>query len=203
MMGNTHVATGIATATLIVQPHDVPTLCATIIGGAVGGIICDIEVRSSPECRDALYARLITGAIVIVCLIVDWLNGSVLIHSILNITNLDLIIGLGFILFSMIKGRFSQHRTFTHSITFLLLMSIGITTISIEIAVPFIIGFVSHILLDLMNKMPVKIFYPFSKKGYCLYWCYASKTANKVILYISTFACVAEIAYFGWKIIAG
>ena len=81
MMDNTHVATGIATATLVVQPHDIPTFCATIVGGAVGGII-------------------------VVCLIIDWLNGSVLINSILNITNLNLIIGLGVILFSMIKGRF-------------------------------------------------------------------------------------------------
>ena len=154
MMDNTHVATGIAIATLVVQPHDIPTFCATIVGGAVGGII-------------------------VVCLIIDWLNGSVLINSILNITNLNLIIGLGVILFSIIKGRFSQHRTFTHSILFLLLMCFGIANFSVEIAMPFAIGFISHILLDLMNKMPVKIFYPFNKKCYCLYWVMLVKQQTK------------------------
>ena len=175
MMDNTHVATGIAIATLVVQPHDIPTFCATIVGGAVGGII-------------------------VVCLIIDWLNGSVLINSILNITNLNLIIGLGVILFSMIKGRFSQHRIFTHSISFLLLMCSGIAIFSIEIAIPFAIGFIFYILLDLMNKMPVKIFYPL-KKMLLFVLGYASQTANKVISCISTFACIVEVVYFGWKII--
>ena len=43
---------------------------------------------------------------------------------------------------------------------------------------PFAIAFASHVLLDMMNKKSVRLFYP-AKKGFCLKWFYADRLANK------------------------
>ena len=196
MMGNTHVAAGVATSILIVKPTDVPTLCATIIGGAIGGIICDIEVRSNRHCRDALYARITAGVITLVCLVVDYFFGANFIKTVMNLPLWQLGIGIAVALFSLVKGRFSEHRTFTHSLLFMFLLAISVTILFPSMLEAFMVGFLSHILLDLLNKKPVQVFYPYFKDGFCFKLCYAGKTANKVCLISFAALCVIEIGYF-------
>ena len=57
---------------------------------------------------------------------------------------------------------------------------------------PFAIAFASHVLLDMMNKRSVRLFYP-AKKGICLGWFYADRLANKAIAAGGTIWMIAAV----------
>lgn len=86
----------------------------------------------------------------------------------------------------------SDHRKFSHSLLALGLFSIPLLFINNIIAFSFIIAFISHILLDVMNKKGVYIFYP-KNKGYCFKWFYADKTANIVFLVVGIISLLVEV----------
>ena len=64
--------------------------------------------------------------------------------------------------------------------------------VSIPLVIPFLIGYISHILLYIMNKKPVMVLFP-SEKGICLNWFYAGKIANKVFLVLGCVGLVGAI----------
>ena len=51
------------------------------------------------------------------------------------------------------------------------------------------IGFLTHLVLDLMNRRPVKIFYP-HYRGYCLNWCYCDGIVNRIMLLAGSAAVI-------------
>ena len=88
---------------------------------------------------------------------------------------------------------FSEHRKFSHSLLALILYAVSLCFLCFPLLIPFVIGYISHILLDLMNKKPVLILWP-SEKGFCLNWFYAGETANTVFLVFGCIGLVAAIA---------
>ena len=88
-----------------------------------------------------------------------------------------------------IIGFLSEHRTFTHSFLALVLYTFTTWLIYKPIALAVSVAYLSHILLDILNKRKVLILYP-SKFGVCLKMCYANKTANKVFMYVGFGASV-------------
>ena len=89
----------------------------------------------------------------------------------------------------------SGHRGFSHSIAALLLETACLKLIFPAAALPFAAAFASHVLLDLMNKRPVRLFYPV-KKGICLGWFYSDRLANKAFAAIGAFWLIVEIILF-------
>ena len=161
MMGRTHITVGIASALLVGQPSDFAGCLTAIIGGSVGGVICDIEVRSNPRCRDALHARLIVLAIVTVALLVEAGIGGPLSRAIFYGNHIVLGVGAAVAALTAVYSRFwSTHRGFSHSLLALALFSGGLMAILPSLALAFGLGFASHVLLDLMNKKPIQLLYP-------------------------------------------
>ena len=56
------------------------------------------------------------------------------------------------------------HRTFTHSLFFLMFSSLGISVISKNIALIWFISYASHLFLDSLTKSGVPLFYPIKSK---------------------------------------
>ncbi len=56
------------------------------------------------------------------------------------------------------------------------------------------VGYFSHIVLDLFNKKKVQLFYPF-KSGFCFGICYANKTMNKGLMYLGVVVSFVMILY--------
>lgn len=79
----------------------------------------------------------------------------------------------------------SKHRGFSHSLLAMLIETACIWMVFPSVCVPFMIAFLTHIVLDVMNKKPVCVFYPV-KKGICLGWFYADRTADKVFTALGT-----------------
>src|SRR5699024_11644451 len=126
MMGKTHISVGVATAFLVTQPVTLEGFSVAVIGGATGGIISDMEVRSNSKFRDALHARLIVLGLTMVFLIVDVITQGPIISSVLHSSSQRLIAGSAILIVLVIFGRFTSHRTFTHSLLGLVSLSAGV-----------------------------------------------------------------------------
>ena len=69
MMGKTHMIAGIGAAVLILPPDTIGGCLQALLGGALGGLICDLDVQSSTYCRDARVVRntaLLLGAVILI-----------------------------------------------------------------------------------------------------------------------------------------
>lgn len=196
MMSRTHISFGVATSLLAAQPKTVSGCFVAVLGGSIGGIISDIDMRSNKYCRDALYGRLIVVGIIVITLFADWVFGFQILESILSFQR-RLVVTIGAILLGVtfIFGTFTSHRTFTHSFLGLALMSTAIYMVCPTLFASFVIGFLSHILLDVINKKPVELLYP-KKWGFCLGICYADKLADKVFMILSVASSLILLVYF-------
>jgi membrane-bound metal-dependent hydrolase YbcI (DUF457 family) len=88
----------------------------------------------------------------------------------------------------------SGHRGFSHSLLAMALETVFIWLIFPAVAAPFTIAFASHVLLDMLNKRSVRLFYP-AKRGFCLGWFYADKLANKVVAAGGTVWMIAAVIF--------
>ncbi len=197
MMSKTHITVGIATSLVVCRPTTLEGIFASVIGGAAGGILCDIECRSTPQMRDALYGRLIALGICISLLFADIITNAGIWASIMAQNVIGVAIGIGVLLVTCIVGRFSEHRTFTHSLLYSFFITLGFYLISPKFLMPVAAGCLSHLLIDTLNKKPVPWLYPINKGGFCLKLCYASKAANTVLMWIGL---AASIGLLIWRI---
>lgn len=194
MMGKTHITVGIASALLVAQPADLGGCLVAVIGGSVGGIMCDIEVRSNPRCRDALHARFIVVGIVAVALLMDAATGGPLTQAIYNGNEVLMGVGATMAVGTALYSRlWSKHRGFSHSILALVLFSGGLLALLPALAGAFALGFASHVLLDLLNKMPVQLLYPSKRGRMCFRLCYASGATNTAFMWVGAFGILAGL----------
>lgn len=198
MMAKTHITVGIASALAVCRPSTPGGLLAAVIGGTVGGILCDIECRSEPGMRDALIGRIIAFVITAVLLFTDRMMHFGIVESISSRNKIILAAGVLLLLITCIKGRASEHRTFTHSLLYVLLFSMGFYCITPLLMIPVFCGGLSHLVIDTFNKKNVPWLYPIDKKGFCFRLCYASKTGNTVLMWSGLAAAVGLLV---WRVI--
>lgn len=187
MMGKTHIAVGIAVAYLITQPKTATEFVAATVGGSIGGIMADIDVKidrsnkiAQKASMDALYGEILAIAISVCALTGDYFSGGRIIQTIIDHWQTALIGAVMFIALTVI-GEVSKHRDRTHSLLALVLFSTSTFFISFPIGLTFSIGYASHLLIDLLNKSPIRILYPL-KKGICIKVCYADRLVNELLL---------------------
>ena len=187
MMGKTHIAVGIATAFLVMQPTTVSEYAAALVGGSIGGIIADIDVKidrsnqyAKKASMDALYGELLAIVISIGALAGDFFTGGDILPEIITKWKTSTA-GVVMLLALIVIGETSQHRDRTHSLLAWILFSISVMLIHLPIGVTFVIGYGSHLLIDLFNKKPVRLFYP-CKTGFCFKLCYADRLGNELFL---------------------
>ena len=194
LLGKAHITWGIAAAQAATLPATPEGCVLSVIGGAAGGILCDIEVRSAKRDRDALTSRIIVLALTAVALIVD---------SAFHLGLRDLLIsdhaaraasGLLIMVLVCVMGRFSSHRSFTHSLLYAFLLALGGWQILPQLGYAVGAGCLSHLFLDLLNKKSLRIFYPL-KKTFCLRLFYADRLANRVC---TVLGLIADILLLSW-----
>ena len=182
MMGFTHIAIGLSASLLITQPHTVDSLLTAVIGGAIGSIASDLDVKPTKFSRDAVYAREVMGMLVMFSLLASWKLHSGIWERLLGHNLITLICGLAICIACLVFAVLSKHRSFAHSLTAMALSAAGIALIDLNLLLPYIIGFMSHLILDLLNKAKIPLLYPM-KWSFCLNLCGADGTVNKVLLW--------------------
>ncbi len=181
MLSKTHLAWGITASLLVLQPRTPKDLAAAVIGGALGGSIPDIDNMKSRTNIDSIItqgtALLIAGGAVVL----DWQYHLGILRYLMNHPE-SAVTGAVFYLIFAIAGFYSPHRGFTHSILAMALFTAAAGMIYPGAAEAYMLGYVSHLVLDLLNRKPLKLFFPL-KKGICLKLCYSNRLANKLFFW--------------------
>lgn len=183
MMGKTHIAMGVAAGLAVCQPASWGECVAAVLGGATGGVLCDIECRSKRRAGDPLRTRLIVVALFLLLLPLDLFFRLGVCRSALEQTVTAWLAGGAVLLLTCGMGRYSEHRTFTHSFLYAALVALGAGLFCPMLGLPVFIGALSHMALDMLNKLPLQWLYPF-KWRFCLNLCRANGFANKTFMWL-------------------
>lgn len=185
MLGKAHLTIGIASALTLMMPDNMPAALPVVTGAAAGCLMCDIDCDSPREKSDASRYRKLAALIVFIALLEDhrisggmwaaaWERGAYMVCG-----------GIAGFALTMTFANVSMHRGFSHSLLAMVLEAGFLWMIFPQAALPFLIAFSTHLVLDLTNKKPVRLFYPL-KKGVCLGLFYADRLADKVCAVIGT-----------------
>ena len=194
MLAKAHVTIGMAAAFTIVRPETVAEALPVIVGGALGCLICDLDCEVTTEKTESSRWRKVMAVIAIAGLIEDYLMNAGMWSSLGR--NGPYLWFIGLMVFALTAGFASvaNHRGFSHSLLAMLIFTVSIWLIFPAAAMPFAVSFATHIVLDLMNKKPVRIFYPM-KKGFSLGMFYADRFADKVIALAGSVWLIAAVVF--------
>jgi len=192
MLAKAHIAVGMAAAFSIMRPETAAEALPVITGGALGCLICDLDCENRSEKSESSRWRLIMAVTAAVALIEDHLLGAGMWKSLGHGSSYLWFAGMAAFVIICIFADGSGHRGFSHSLLAMALETLCIWLIFPSAAVPFAIAFASHVLLDMMNKRSVRLFYP-AKKGICLGWFYADRLANKAFAAAGTLWLIAAV----------
>lgn len=179
MLAKTHIAVGMAAAFSIVKPGTVAEALPVIAGGALGCLICDLDCDNSSEKSASGHWRAVMGLVAAAALIEDYLLDAGMWRSLGQSSPYLWFAGLAGFVITCVFATGSGHRDFSHSLLAMALETWCLGLVFPVAALPFAAAFASHLLLDIMNKRPVRLLYP-AKKGICLGWFFADRLANKV-----------------------
>jgi inner membrane protein len=192
MLAKAHIAVGMAAAFSIVRPGTVAEALPVIAGGALGCLICDLDCENKSEKSDSSRWRVVMALAAAAALIEDHLLDAGMWRSLGLCGKYLCFAGIaGFVIICIFAGG-SGHRGFSHSLLAMALETACLWLIFPAAALPFAAAFMSHVLLDMMNKRSVRLFYP-AKKGFCFGWFYADRLANKVITACGTVWLIVAI----------
>ena len=198
MKSKTHVYAGMAAAlavNLVSEPLSIENTLAAIVGGVAGAILCDIEVRIKRGGREVLYGRIIALAICAAALIIDITLKAGLCERALMRPKKYTVSGALTLLAVCGIGRFTPHRTFTHSLVYVGLLGLGFYLVCPTLLAPTLLGGLSHLMLDTLNKKPVPWFYPLFRPGLCLKLFYSDKIADNAFMWAFLAADLCLIGY--------
>ena len=204
MLGETHFLLGMASALIITHPPTIPGIIATMTGGAIGGWIVDIDIKNREKNDDEkpvnVYDIVRTIARILALITIDFFVGEGMCHYIISNWNVRVWGAfLGFLVLLLI-GFNTKHRTFTHSFLALILYSGLAYLFCRPAAVPFLIGYASHIVSDLFNKKGVQILFPLKWKPRFNLLKSADPKVNRIVSWISL---VIEVILIGFLLSKG
>lgn len=195
MLGRTHITVGIASALIITHPETVPGVMAAITGGGLGGWIVDIDCKDADADREKVYDTIIDGLFIGAFIALDFFVGNGMCQYISDHWGVEIWGSLmGFIILALISFN-TKHRTFTHSILGLFLFGLIMCFLCQPAAAPFVIGYASHMIIDLFNKRGEQLFFPL-KKRFCFGLCDAGGAVNKILFWIAFGIDVIVGAFF-------
>lgn len=180
----THIAASNAITLLILNPTTNKELLLTMGASTIGGIISDLDIRTSDAHKFIDTVTILTFLSMIGLYIYDLNSKTSIFSAIKNGPFFLPIIGILLILLLIFYGSHKPHRSFLHSFLGTLLFTTIFYFCFGNIWLPFLIGILSHIVLDLLNKKGVRLFYPL-KKGYSLKLCEYGGLTDKIILFLS------------------
>ena len=188
MEKKTHVALGNLVSLAYLQPTSVSGLMITVGSATLGSILPDVDLKDSTT--DKLFDRLITSfiTVIIVGVFVNYFFDINIYHKIKEFSNIYNYI-LCVVVFSIMSymGSKTHHRSFTHSILGLFIYSFILSYGFKEtVVVPFFMAYLSHILIDLLNKKGLTLFYPI-KKRFCFDLCDSHGTVNSILFTLFSF----------------
>jgi len=179
VLAKAHITAGMAAAITIMAPGSIPEALPVITGASLGCLICDLDCDSPAEKKDSSHWRVVMFAVAAAALFEDHHIDAGMWRTLAQSGTYLWCAGAAGFALTCAFASISSHRGFSHSLTALMLEAFSLWLVFPSAAIPFVIAFASHVMLDLTNRKPVRILYP-AKKGVCLGWFFADRLANKV-----------------------
>ena len=196
MTGRTHLVVGTAAAIAVVCPQTPAALCTCAAAGAVGSVISDVDSQRSGSHKRLVKICIVLLLAVLVLAAVEqhWHLG--ISEWLMSQTSLNRILpgGLAFLVVCW-YGMNCPHRTFMHSLLALVILTVLAWLMVPAFALPFAVAMISHIILDLLNRRKVRLFYPL-KRGFSLNLCKSKGWVNNILFAVGCLALVLEIGSF-------
>lgn len=212
MQTNTHLAVGacLGLTFTLAAPTEITVLglCAT----SIGAIIPDIDIDGTGKKETKYIIMGISAALALVpvlaglvCLpgIFELLKRTSFISLTSNAATkgaiswqfiaflISTILGFALFIGLCAFSNKTDHRTFSHSFMGMALFTFSIVLINPLVAVFFLLGYLSHIGLDLLNYRPVKLLYP-KKRGFSFGLCYSKSRFSLNLLIFSVIILIIE-----------
>lgn len=193
MNANVHTSVGLATATgvaLVVPMMQCKSIAdySLCLGCAViGSLLPDIDANGESKAKKEFRHAMSFLTVVTVYLIYSaYMSGTLLskiseyIHSIRGIG------AIAFLIFC-VMGYLSSHREFTHYLVGLVCFTASFMMLTdVKLGIWFGVGFLSHQLIDMLNKKKIKWLYPLPY-DFARYICKAQSSLSSAIGVVSVF----------------
>jgi membrane-bound metal-dependent hydrolase YbcI (DUF457 family) len=176
---------------------DASTL-ACLAAGAAGGLLPDTDVSTSEASRQLRRAWWLLVAVIAATFAADALLGLDLgtqTVAFARTAGVYQVAGAAVVVAVLACGRASGHRGFSHSLVAAALFFAGVYLAVPEIALALTVGYCSHLVIDLFNKMPERLFWPVAR-GQSFGLCKSGGVVDGALLVLAVVAVVALLA--GW-----
>jgi len=161
MLGKTHAAAGVATALLFFNPTGIVDVGLSAVFGCIGALLPDVDSKNSIANKklDSIIKVTALASVAIVAFLFIVHGRSIELASVAKTNSLALVKIIAFIGLLCISfiGSKTPHRSFTHSVEFTALTTLCMYFIYSSAALPFAIGILSHLALDLLNKKKLSL----------------------------------------------
>ncbi len=175
MTGKTHVivgtAAGLAAASALVPGLASPAaLACAAAGGALGGMLPDLDVRNTAHPLQERLARGGCAVLLVAALALEAAAGWPLAHRAAE-AGLDAVaLGAAALAVLCCAARLSPHRGFSHSLAALAGFAAAAWLVCPPLAPCVAAGMASHLALDALGRRPVRLAWPV-RRGVCLGLC--------------------------------
>lgn len=200
MLGKTHFVVGVATVMTVTQPERVSELILAVGIGGLGALISDIDAGTSESHHEADKITMLSVIVVLGILALDYFFHAGIMERIVENSGY-MSVTMGILLFVGICafGKEQPHRSFMHSFLALMLFSLAISLIWKKAVCYFVVGFLSHLVIDIFNKKKVRLLYPL-KGGISLGLFRAYGLVNGIFFLVGSAAMVLELFLFTVRI---
>lgn len=201
MSGVTHLAVGMAACFVAFQPDTIEEVTLCIGVSSIGGMLSDIDVDTSTAKKKTERVVGVILLLFLVTILVNWKFHLGIEKLFLeNLGFLRLLLGFAGLVAICMYGMEQPHRTFMHSISAVILTAGACWLLSPKLVPYMILSMSSHIILDLLNKKKVQVFYPFRWK-WCLKLCKADGIVSSILLGLSSVVIAVQLCRAVVKII--
>ena len=181
MLGKTHFAVGIAVGLIVGQPQTIPALLAGIGVSALGGVLPDIDSGTSTAHKDADRIMAVSAAAAGSAAVAEAVfHVGIYSRLLQNGTIARAVLAVRLFLLVCFFGKEQPHRSFMHSLLALLFLTACVSQIFPDAVQYFAAGFLSHLVIDLLNRRRVHLFYPLGR-GVCLNLCSSRGLVNQIL----------------------
>ena len=195
MTSRTHIAVGVAAALVAVGPTTPGDVVAALVGGSVGSLICDVDVKRSARRREVMRTSLVALVAVALVLVYDYRYQAGVCARIDENLGLNLVMGVLACTVLGACGTMTRHRTFTHSIVALACWSAALAQVCEPLVLPFGVAMTSHLALDVLNKKGVRLLWPL-RYDVCLGLCRSDGVADAVLGALGAAVAVWQLVSF-------
>ena len=178
MMGATHLFVGTMAALLVTEPGSPEECLTALVGGIAGGLICDIDQKVGRRIPKLSRIAGIAGVLLVAGAAIQWVSRVGFLHCLCGSAHPSFIPGLFSLALLCVWGMMQPHRGGTHSLLSVALFGGCIHLMCDAMSMPFVISAMSHLVLDMLNRQPIRILYPL-RFGWCLNICRADGRLNR------------------------